>query len=97
MTKKMGKSKKQVKDSSIGALAEGLASLDAVWTGSIARLRIYHSVGTVIAYKAPGHNSDAVGDTDDPTIIHALFIARDNGRSITGYTDSNGHINWLDY
>jgi hypothetical protein len=30
MTKKKGKSKKREKDSSIGALSEGLASLDAV-------------------------------------------------------------------
>jgi hypothetical protein len=65
--------------------------------GTIARLRIYRSSGTVIAYKAPGHNADAVGDADDPNIIRALFLARDNGRPITGYTDSSGHIGWLDY
>jgi hypothetical protein len=41
--------------------------------GTIARLRIYRSSGTVIAYKAPGHNADAVGDADDPNIIRALF------------------------
>jgi hypothetical protein len=67
-----------------------------VFTGSIARLRIY-APQTVFAYTAPGHNDDQVGITDDPTIIHALFLARDNGRSITGATDNNGKIIWLDY
>ncbi len=74
-----------------------MAALNAVWSGGIARLRIYASDGTVIAYKAPGHNSDAVGDTDDPNIIQALFLSRDNGRPVMGYTDSHSRIGWLDY
>jgi len=49
------------------------------------------------AYKAPGTNSDGVGTTDDPNIIRALFLARDNARVITGYTDNSGRIGWLDY
>src|SRR6266536_527421 len=60
-------------------------------------LRVYLSTGTVFAYKAPGDNADAVGITDDPNVIRALFLARDNGRSITGYTDDIGKIGWLDY
>jgi hypothetical protein len=53
-----------------------------VWSGRIARLRIYHSPGRVFAYKAPGTNADQVGFTDDPNLIR--FLARDNGRSILG-------------
>ncbi len=74
-----------------------VVSISGVWTGSIARLRVYVSTGTVFAYKAPGDNADAVGITDDPNVIRALFLARDNGRSITGYTDDIGKIGWLDY
>lgn len=74
-----------------------LAAYNAVWSGSIARLRIYASDGTVIAYKAPGHDADVVGDTDDPNMIKALFLSRDNGRPIMGYTDGSGRIAWLDY
>ena len=55
------------------------------------------STRTVFAYKAPGGNADAVGITDDPNTVHALFLARDHGRSITGYTDNSGKIGWLDY
>lgn len=66
-----------------------------VWNGSIARLRVYSSTGMVQAFKAPGTNDDLVGFTTDPNIIRALFLARDNGRPIWGY--SNPGIEWLDY
>jgi hypothetical protein len=96
-TKQRGKAGKAGKLSDSGLLNEAVVALDSVWTGSIARLRIYHSTGRVFAYKAPGHNSDGVGMTDDPNIIHALFLSRDNGRPITGYSDNSGFIGWLDY
>lgn len=66
-----------------------------VWHGSIARLRVYSSTGMVQAFKSPGTNDDLVGFTNDPNIIRALFLARDNGRPIWGYSDSS--IEWLDY
>ena len=66
-----------------------------VWHGSIARLRVYSSTGMVQAFKAPGTNDDLVGFTNDPNIIRALFLARDNGRAIWGY--SGPSIEWLDY
>jgi hypothetical protein len=66
-----------------------------VWNGRIARLRVYSSTGMVQAFKAPGTNNDLVGFTNDPNIIRALFLARDNGRPIWGY--SNPSIEWLDY
>jgi hypothetical protein len=69
----------------------------AVWSGAIARLRIYHSTGRVFAYKAPGTNADGVGSTDDPNLIHTLFLARDNGRVISGYTSDDGSIGFIDY
>ena len=93
-TKKKDKAEKASKNSESELLA---FALDAVWSGSIARLRIYHTTGLVFAYKAPGTNSDGVGTTDDSNIIRALFLARDNARVITGYTDNSGRIGWLDY
>ena len=68
-----------------------------VWSGRIARLRIYHSTGLVFAYKAPGTNADQVGVTDDPNLIRALFLARDNARSILGATSADGRISFIDY
>lgn len=68
-----------------------------VWSGRIARLRIYHSNGRVFAYKAPGTNADQVGFTDDPNLIRALFLARDNARSIFGVTSADGSIDFIDY
>jgi hypothetical protein len=67
------------------------------WSGSIARLRIYHSTGLVFAYKAPGANANQVGVTDNPNLIRALFLARDNGRFIWGYTYDDGSIGFIDY
>jgi hypothetical protein len=58
-------------------------------------LRVYSSTGMVQAFKAPGTNDDLVGFTNDPNIIRALFLARDNGRPIWGY--SGPRIEWLDY
>ena len=72
-----------------------------VWSGTIARLRVYDQPGTtgkkVFAYKSPGHNKDYVGYSDDPNMIKALFLARDNGNAIQGYTNVKCKIEWLDY
>ena len=72
-----------------------------VWNGSIARLRIYDQPGStgqrVFAYVAPGRNSNYIGNTDDPTMIKALFLARDNGNSLQGYTNAQCRIEWIDY
>lgn len=96
-TKQKAKVGKAGKTSDPELLIAPVIPISGVWTGSIARLRVYVSTRTVFAYKAPGTNADAVGSTDDPNTIHALFLARDNGRSIMGYTDDNGSIGWLDY
>jgi hypothetical protein len=66
-----------------------------VWSGSIGRLRLYAS-GLVYAFKAPGNNDNLIGTTDDPNMVRALFLARDNARQIVGYTE-NAKILWLDY
>lgn len=72
-----------------------------VWSGSIARLRIYNQPAStgkrVFAYRTPGYNTDYVGNSDDPNVVNALFLARDNGRVITGYTNTSCTIEWLDY
>jgi hypothetical protein len=95
------KSPKQKSKSGEGTLPGGGLPISppGVFTGSIERLRIYASgsESSVFVYTAPGDNDDQVGITDNPTIIHALFLARDNGRSILGSTDNSGKIEWLDY
>ena len=74
---------------------------DAVWHGIIKRLRIYdqsQSAGNkVFAYLAPGNNENYIGWSSDPNVIHALFLACDNGRQVTGYTNAQYKIEWMDY
>ncbi len=66
------------------------------WSGRIARLRIYED-GRIFAYKHPGTNSDYVGYTTDLNFIKTLFLARDNGAEILGYTNSDYTIGLIDY
>jgi hypothetical protein len=77
------------------------AGCEKVWTGTIARLRIYDQPGStgnkVFVYLAPGANSNYVGYSADANMIHALFLARDNGNTVTGYTNNQCRIEWLDY
>jgi hypothetical protein len=94
------KKAKKAKTRSKSGTATIAFATNAVWSGSIARLRIYDtqtSTGNVFAYKTPGNNSDLVGTTTDPSTIDALFRARDNGRTITGFTNAANRIVWLDY
>ena len=74
---------------------------ERVWSGVIARLRIYDQPGTtgkkVFAYVFPGENKHYIGYTDDPNMIHAGFLARNNENAIQGYTNSKCRIEWLDY
>jgi hypothetical protein len=78
-----------------------LAGCEKVWSGKIARLRIYDQPAStgrnVFAYKAPGANADYVGFSDDQNMIKALFLARDNGNTVTGYTNPACKIEWMDY
>ena len=72
-------------------------SCGAVFSGvKISRLRIYND-GRVFAYKFPGANQNYIGATTDANIIKALFLARDNERMVTGYTDDSCRITFLDY
>lgn len=77
------------------------SSCEKVWKGSIARLRIYDQPAAtgkkVFVYISPGNNSNYVGYSDDPNMIKALFLARDNGNGIQGYTNSKCKIEWIDY
>lgn len=77
------------------------AGCQKVWSGSIARLRIYDQPGStgnkVFAYVAPGHNTNYVGYSEDPNMIEALFRARDNGNAVQGYTNAQCRIEWMDY
>jgi hypothetical protein len=69
---------------------------DGVWSGQIARLRFYASQQLVQAFLAPGNNNNLIGTTTNPTLIQALFLARDSGRVILGYT-ANNVIEFIDY
>jgi hypothetical protein len=69
---------------------------DGVWSGQIARLRYYVSQQMVQVFLAPGNNNNLIGTTTDPTLIQALFLARDNGRAILGATGNN-IIEFIDY
>ncbi len=77
------------------------ASCQKVWTGVVARLRIYDQPAStgkkVFVYTSPGSNSNYVGYSDDSNLIQALFLARDNGNTIQGYTNSSCKIEWIDY
>ena len=108
MAKKSSPARKAQIDTSVTALKEEMPGLQAmssgcqkVWSGTIARLRIYDQPGStgkkVFAYVAPGGNVNYVGYSDDRNVIHALFLARDNGRAVMGYTNDSCKIEWLDY
>ena len=77
------------------------ASCEKVWRGIVARLRIYDQPAStgkkVFVYTSPGSNSNYVGYSDDPNVIQALFLARDNENTIQGYTNSSCKIEWVDY
>jgi hypothetical protein len=77
-------------------LTPSFEPFDGVWSGQIGRLRFYASQQWVQAFLAPGNNNNLIGTTDDPTMIKALFLARDNGRVILGYT-ANNVIQFVDY
>ena len=84
-----------------GSFSFSASSCEKVWKGSVARLRVYDQPATtgkkVFAYLSPGSNSNYVGYSDDPNMIKALFLARDNGNGIQGYTNSKCRIEWIDY
>jgi len=67
-----------------------------VWSGRIGRLRYYASQQIVHVFLDPGFNDNWIGTTKDPTMVKALFLARDNGRGILGYT-SDDVIEFIDY
>jgi hypothetical protein len=77
-------------------LTQSIEPFDGVWSGQIARLRFYASQQWVQAFLAPGNNNNLIGTTTNPILIKALFLARDNGRVILGYT-ANNVIEFIDY
>ena len=82
-------------------ISASVTGCEKVWKGSIARLRVYDQPAStgkkVFAYLSPGNNTNYVGYSDDPNMIKALFLARDNGNGIQGYTNSKCRIEWIDY
>jgi hypothetical protein len=77
-------------------LTQSIEPFDGVWSGQIARLRFYASQQWVQAFLAPGNNNNLIGTTTNPILIKALFLARDNGGVILGYT-ANNVIEFIDY
>lgn len=74
---------------------------EKVWSGTIGRLRIYDQPGStgnkVFAYLSPGGNANYVGYSEDANVVRALFVARDNGNAVQGYTNAQCRIEWMDY
>jgi hypothetical protein len=72
-----------------------------VWTGKVARLRVYDQTGNqrVFVYVYPGSNDSYVGYSENPNMIEALFKNRDNdtGAALMGYSGTDCHIQWIDY
>jgi hypothetical protein len=85
-----------ISDPDYMTMAPVVEPFDGVWSGQIARLRFYDSSQWVQAFLAPGNNDSLVGTTNNPTLMKMLFLARDNGRVIEGYTAS-GVIGFIDY
>ena len=85
-----------ISDPDYVTMAPVVEPFDGVWSGQIARLRFYESQQWVQAFLAPGNNSNLIGTTNNPTLMKMLFLARDNGRVIEGYT-ANNVIGFIDY
>ncbi len=94
-------SSKAPRENEMPAIKAFAVGCEKVWHGNIGRLRIYDQPAStgkkVFVYLAPGANSDYVGYTDDPNMIKAVFLARDNGRGVQGYTNASCRIEWMDY
>jgi hypothetical protein len=95
-TKRVADKAKGISVSDPDYLTPLIEPFDGVWSGQIARLRFYASQQLVQAFLAPGNNNNLVGTTTNPTLIQALFLARDSGRVILGYT-ANNVIEFIDY
>jgi hypothetical protein len=95
-TKRTANKAKGVGVSDPDYLSPSIEPFDGVWCGQIARLRLYASEQSVQVFLAPGNNNNLVGTTTDPAMIQVLFLARDNGRPILGYT-ANNVIQFIDY
>ena len=95
-TKRAANKAKGVGVSDSDYLSPAVEPFDGVWSGQIARLRFYASQQSVQVFLAPGNNNNLIGTTTDPTLIQALFLATDNGRTILGYT-ANNVIQFIDY
>jgi hypothetical protein len=85
-----------ISDPDYVTMAPVVEPFDGVWSGRIARLRFYDSSQWVQAFLAPGNNDNLIGTTNNPTLMKMLFLARDNGRVIEGFT-ANNVIGFIDY
>jgi hypothetical protein len=86
-----------ISDPDYMTMAPVVEPFDGVWSGQIARLRFYDSSQWVQAFLAPGNNDNLIGTTNNPTLMKMLFLARDNGRVIEGYTSNGGVMGFIDY
>ena len=77
-----------------------ISGCQKVWTGTVARTRIYNQPNTtgnkVYAYIGSGSNNDYIGWTDNTDMIKVLFKTI-NSSKLTGYTNSSCKIEWIDY
>ena len=95
-TKRVPNEVKGVSISDTNYKTPSIEPFDGVWIGQIARLRLYASQQWVQVFLSPGNNNNLIGTTNDATLIKALFLALDNGRTILGAT-TNNVIEFIDY
>ncbi len=71
-----------------------------VWSGTIDRVRVQQqNDGTVVvrAYIAPGSNGEYAGYTSNGLMANTLIKGQDGMKEVTGYSDANCQIKWVDF
>ena len=71
-----------------------------VWSGTVERLRVQEQASgeTVMRlYVHPGNNADYAGYVTSEFMADVLMKAKDKDVEVTGYTDSQCKIKWVDY
>ncbi len=70
-----------------------------VWNGTIERIRVQQTSNETVArvYIYPGSNSEYVGYVSSDFMFKAFVAAKEKMTQVTGYTDANCNIQWLDF
>ncbi len=80
--------------------SQGANLCDQVWRGSVERLRVQEQAsGEVLMrlYVYPGNNSEYAGYSSSYYMVETLLQAKRTQAELTGYTDKNCRIKWIDF